>query len=54
MAFKRRQFLTLAAFSGFGIGAIGFGLRSLAVKKDVNPTNPTSPTEPTSQLAGFG
>ncbi|MCX5962770.1 MAG: metallophosphoesterase [Cyanobacteria bacterium] len=44
MVFKRRQFLTLAAFSGFGIGAIGFGLRSLAVKKDVNPTNPTSPT----------
>lgn len=44
MAFKRRQFLTLAAFSGFGMGAIGFGLRSLAVKKDVNPTNPTSPT----------
>ena len=40
MAFKRRQFLTLAAFSGFGIGAIGFGLRSLAVKKDVNHTNP--------------
>ncbi len=40
MAFKRRQFLTLAAFSGFGIGAVGFGLRSLAVKKDVNRTNP--------------
>ena len=44
MAFKRRQFLTLAAFSGFGIGAIGFGLRSLAVKKDVNRPNPTNPT----------
>ena len=40
MAFKRRQFLTLAAFSGFGIGAIGFGLRSLAVKQDLNRTNP--------------
>ncbi|MCY7406710.1 MAG: metallophosphoesterase [Alkalinema sp. CAN_BIN05] len=39
MAFKRRQFLTLAAFSGFGIGAIGFGLRSLAVERDRNRTN---------------
>jgi len=39
MAFKRRQFLTLAACSGFGIGAIGFSLRSLAPQKDSNRTN---------------
>lgn len=40
MAFKRRRFLTLAAFSGFGFGAIGFGLRSLALKNDRNRTKP--------------
>ena len=44
MAFKRRQFLTLAACSGFGVGAIGFGLRSLALQKDSNRTNPTMAT----------
>jgi len=40
MAFKRRQFLTLAAFSGFGLGAIGVGLRSLAVERESNRANP--------------
>lgn len=44
MAFKRRQFLTLAACSGFGVGAIGVGLRSLALQKDSNRTNPTLAT----------
>lgn len=44
MAFKRRQFLTLAAFSGLGVGAIGFGWRSLALQNDRNRTNPTLTT----------
>jgi hypothetical protein len=44
MAFKRRRFLTLAAFSGFGFGVIGLGLRGLALQKDSNRTNPTLAT----------
>lgn len=44
MAFKRRQFLTLAAFSGFGFGAIGLSLRGLALQKDSNRLNPTLAT----------
>ncbi len=39
MAFKRRRFLTLATFSGFGIVATGFGLRSRAVENDRKRTN---------------
>ena len=44
MAFKRRRFLTLAAFSGFGFGVIGLGLRNLALQKDSNLINPALAT----------
>ena len=50
MAFKRRQFLTLAAFSGFGIGAIGVGLQSLALEKDRNRTNTNLVASPKENL----